>query len=439
MMNHKAKSSTDHTPQALVRYIANVLVAYAVLISVSACSSSQITVTDTPVVLRSPTISVPTVTFTPTPTPISSMPTAVAPTSTRMEDIEMKVAFVTFEGSGTQVLSKLWLLRPPREASVVLTSGPENVILGSWIAWSHSGQFVAFAHMIQSSVVAISTLDIDTLQQRKLAFSFPVEPFGSTASSSTRVELLPESWSLNDEWLHATVMYTRPSDSEPIRKEVILSAAGDRIVELDEKTQFVAWSPAASDQYAYIERPNYPKFGNETLNIGQVGQTKSLKEISNFGNYIPQESMSMAWAPDGKSGIAVFFDSINGKDVILSIDLFNGEWRLLRETGNVFALSWSPDGSWIGMVGSRDLYFLRATHLGDDLIRVRAQQSPDYYVEPKTWMSGSTLIYQDGSIIYVVSPSAPETPMPILDLGASGIKSDQQITTSIWASLKAVP
>jgi hypothetical protein len=346
------------------------------------------------------------------------------PTSLAHAGWNFKSAYVTFKNNYT--LTELWVIEPPYQTPrLILSPESSNALQGYIVAWSHDGKKIAYIHLKDANTLTVSVIDISSLEQKQLAFSSPVEPLGP--GSSLQVYIYPGSWSLKDNWLHISVLYTRPNKTD-FGKEIILGTTNNQMIELDKNVNFSAWSPVIVDQFLYT--PDLDSDA-QTLSVGEVGHVEPVTTISKPKTYaVSPGAGGIAWSPDGIKAILQFYDTADAQDRIALVDLQQATWTTLPPRGLYIPSSWSPNNQWVALY-NRDLFFWSADKPKEDLIRIKAIGD---FIDPKAWIpDGSMFVYQDGNTLYAVNPVMPSETIEVLDLSTLKVQSDDPLTTlNIW-------
>ncbi len=366
-----------------------------------------------------------------TPTPIGVLTPTSSPTAHGALSWDFRIAYVTSQLANNKPITQIWVLESPyHEPRLILSTESENLVSNYILAWSHGGRQIAYSHFIGGKREAISVVDIFSLEQRQL-FSISQQPYGS--GSNGTLELSSSSWSSDDQLLAVFMRYKRSAEDLEQKKTFILSTTHEQISELDDKSEFVAWSPKAPDQFLYIVHPQFPTIGQEIVNIGKVGQGEPVKSISDLDKNAPSQAFDISWSPDGSRAIAVSSED-NLRTIISLLDFQKVQWKTLPYTpaGVGEPDLWSPDGKWIMFWQGADMFFWNFDQSNQPTTTPLPQ---DDFVSSAIWTPDSSmLIYQDGHALYAVDPSAPQKPSLVIDLNTLGIKSDWDIHAFIWMS-----
>lgn len=375
------------------------------------------------------TADLPTPTWTPTisPSPVSTS----SPIPDYFSNWGLKVAYATFQDDGS---SQIWLLREPTQSpQLILNLESTNGLLNDQLSWSHSGEFIAFTHLVDGDTVSVSKVNIENMEIQSLGFSYPLVTGDS--NSSVAISLFPFSWSDDDRWLHASLSYIDPETRQEFRKDFILSTEGEEIIELEETVEFVAWSSIDPQQYLYISHPNH-EGGETAVSIGVVGNDKPLKTISDLGEYAPGMRFHLAWSPDAAVAIATSFNGVTRNTSVVKINFQEERWQLLtyEAQGRSHPSLWSSNGQWLAFWQSSNLYLWEIEITDEPAIQVPLQTS---YVTPLFWLRGEEfLLYLDGDVLYAIDPEQAQDPLPVLNVAALKIASTRQVNVNVWSSLR---
>ena len=347
------------------------------------------------------------------PTTASSLPTAMvtpAATPINRESIptELQAAFVTRCDEESQ---QLWVLTSPfAEPYLAATFPQERALVNSTVAWSSQGDRIAFTQRIGEQAMTVAILNVDTGQAHQFDYQVPTQP---DANWSTTLTVFQGSWSLDDQWL-AVLQNTIPAASRQALSTALINTDTGEVVELDESKEFEGWSPVMPDEYLYILHPDYPRMGNETVNVGEIGSTEPVLTIADFGVFAPSLA-HFVWSPDGSKLVMNTRGPAN-RPTNLLIDLPARNWVNTDLGGDHFPVAWSPDGEWIAF-SNGGLYFSRVEDEGDSVVHVNSESGS---LIPAGWLEQEQrFVAYDRASIYLIEPAPPEQPLhSFLDLRA---------------------
>lgn len=340
-----------------------------------------------------------------------------------------KIAYMTVQNLSTDPKYRLWLLSNDyRDPQLLLDFSSQNTPLSSYFVWSHSGNYLAYAHMMSGGEISVSILELESLEQKETDWAVLVDdPFGSVSYGTPSV--FPGSWSLDDKWLAVFLRNTSKDSQEVVLKTLIINVDSRKIIQLDENIEFRGWSPIKDDEYLYIFHPLFPKSGEATVHIGSTNEQEPIATIDSLENYALSSS-HLIWAPDGKQAIL----EASTKDnlfitVNLLLDLETETWKQLElPVEDIF--SWSPNAQWVVSMDNSSLLFKNMLNPQLGLVSVKPQTSSFI---PKTWIPNSdTLVVQGNNIIYLVDPNVSDELSKLSNLNNFKIRSEWPINANIW-------
>jgi hypothetical protein len=374
-------------------------------------------------------------TTTPSPSPVPTTPTSTLTPipSPTIEPLNwnLKIAFASLQESNGTFVSRLWVIDfPEQEPRQLIEFRPAATSSANRVSWSHDGQYVAFGHHIAENVVAVSIVDVTDSTVQQLGFSFPLDPFNTGNSSS--INLSYDSWSLDDQWVQATLSYFKPDSNFPIEQELLLSIVDDRVIELDEQIEFVAWSKSVPDQFLYILHPD-SEMGYPTVHIGQVSLAEPVASILDLEEYSPGIRFNISWAANGLIAFSSSYDVATGSTHLTLLDLETGTWQLLpyKPRGRAAPFLWSPDNRWIVFWHSGSFYLWPIYET--DRPTMLLPSETDQITSILGWLPiENWLVYQMGDKLFAIDPEAPDNPHEIFDFESLRLTSEQRIQSSVW-------
>lgn len=366
----------------------------------------------------------------PPPTVNAGHPLSATPTSTKSLrfDWNYKVAYFTFRPSiqGSEE-TKIWVLEPPYQNPRMVFSLAPGIGFANKITWSNDGRRIVFLQYIGQKPL-ITILNIDSLTHKE------IELADETNSSFGLVT--PLRWSADDRWIAFTV---QRDGNEDWIETYFVNTETSEIQQLEAGTEFVSWFGSDPAKFLYLYRTKDTSLSAEDVGyhtniiLGKLGVEEPLMVISDMDNYAPRRWFDISWAPDGKSAIAVSFES-DLTTYLSKINLADGSWKLLSKTLNGIGNPsiWSPDGDWL-------VFYLKGQPF---LWHIGGEESPELITVPwtdkavaKAWTkSGEYLLYQDKAALFAIKPNDPNTQLKLMDFSLLNVPGDRTPEMNIWIS-----
>lgn len=370
---------------------------------------------------------------TPTVSSVTTSTISTVTTTTTVDDPAvgtptLKIAYSTFDYFEDGYSSQMWIMDSIESVPrLLLDLDSENTLLDAQVSWSHDGERIAYAHMVGRETATISTISVESQVIRTLAFTFPLFVY---EDSSTGVELRHNSWSLDDQWIHATVSVIHHETKVETKTEILMSSDGEKFLELPRTMEFVAWSTDKPGQFLYIDHPNSPRLGNESLCIGNVGSTEPMTCVYAEGFVISADHY-VSW--HAEKNVAVFPDigSANHVSHIVAVDLTTGiVEQVLTSQGIIVPSLWSRDGKWLLLFTTEAFTFWEWEETGSSEVPLPIE-SP--IVLPLTWLPARNwLIYQNGGVLAAASPEMPGHRLVLVDLSEIVTKNRGWLELGVW-------
>lgn len=364
---------------------------------------------------------------------VSPTPTfPVTPLSTPTREYlewNMKIAFVSLQGSNETFVSHLWVIDLPElEARHLIDFRSAATSSECRVSWSHDGQLIAFGHHTGENKVAVSIVDVVDSTVEQLEFSFPLDPFN--IGNSSTINLSHDSWSLDDQWVQVTLGYFEPDSNFPIKQEFVLSTVDDQVIELDKQIEFVAWSRSTPDQFLYILHPE-SEMEYSTVHIGQIGLDEPVVSILDLGKYSPDIRFNIDWSPDNTRAIATSYDAGTRNTSVVLIDLQHEMWELLYEQQSYDEIPfWSLNSKWVAIWHKDGLYVWEIDKTDQPSTKISLQTE---LITLLSWLPNNNwLVYQADDTLYAVDPEMPDNPYKIFNLNSLAFTSEQRIHASVW-------
>jgi hypothetical protein len=366
------------------------------------------------------------------PSPMKNVGPTLAITPTPIKSLRFnwnyKVAYFTFGSSipGSKE-TKIWVLENPYQNPCMVFSLAPGISFTNKITWSNDGQRIVFLQYIGQKPL-ITILNIDRLTHKE------IELADETNSSFGLVT--PLRWSADDQWIAFTV---QRDGNEDWIETYFVNMETSEIQQLEAGTEFVSWFGSDPAKFLYLYRTKDASLSAEDVGyhtdilLGKLGVEEPLMVISDMGNYAPRRWFDITWAPDGKSAIAVSFES-DFTTYLSKINFADGSWKPLSKTLNGIGNPsiWSPDGDWL-------VFHLKGRPF---LWHIGVEESPELIKVPwtdkavaKAWTKSSEfLLYQDNSALFAINPSDPNTQLNLLDFPLLNFPEDSAPEMNIWIS-----